>query len=447
MENKMKRLYKAAALAAAMLLSVTTAGCAAQETPYAVNDQNGFTVSVRYDANGGTFTTNTSVIVDSFNVETMNKNSDGQAEIALLSPDDPARGNDAFRAVNNGHFLAGWYRERVETTDENGQPAYTYRGRWDFENDRLAVDPGGTYSAAEPQMTLYAAWVPLLEVAFYSLETGEFMESLTYDPTEVSELHIPAWDIETGAIQMYDFPERDGYTFQRVCYDAAGEQAVDTPTLPLPDTVDYETGTAGEGTLRLYVEWTAGEWYRIYTAEQFAKNASVNGCYEICADLDFAGEVWPTSLMYGSFTGQIRGGGHTIRNVSLTQTNNSKINAGLFGSLTETAAITDLALDNVCFTLKAGTRVVDSCFGLLAGRITEGAELTNVQIRNSTLQIDSACYFGVSEYSIGLVCGIGDASAVTPADITCQVVGDDPDAFSAVVNGNTVIVAESVIPE
>lgn len=443
----MKRLNKAVALATAVLMAASLWGCGAQPSPYEVGDSEGFTVSVKYDAGAGTFTTNTSVIVDSFNVDTMTKNGDGQVEIPLLSPDDPARGNDAFRAVHNGHFLAGWYQERVETTDENGQPAYTYRGRWDFAADRLAVTPGGNYSSKQPQMTLYAAWVPLLEVAFYSLDTGEFMESFSYDPTELTELTLPAWDTETGAIEMFDFPEKEGYTFQKVCYDAAGEQAVDTATLPLPDTVDYETGTAGESTLRLYVGWTAGEWYRIHTAEQFVKNASVNGCYEICADLDFADEVWPTSLMYGNFAGQIRGNGHKIQNVTLTQTNNSKINAGLFGSLTETAAIRDLTLDNVCFTLQAGTRVVDSCFGLLAGRITENAVLTGVQILNSTLQIDSACYFGVSEYSIGLVCGMGDPSAVTPADITCQVVGDDPDAFSAVVNGNNVTIAESIIPE
>ena len=48
----------------------------------------------------------------------------------------------------------------------------------------------------------------------------------------------------------------------------------------------------------------------VYNVEQFLENASVNGNYEIHADLDFAGETWPSSLTYGNFTGSIKGNGH-----------------------------------------------------------------------------------------------------------------------------------------
>ena len=80
-------------------------GCNSSENPYDVNNEKGYTVSVKYDANGGFFTTNTSVIVDSYNINNVNKNSNGNAEIALLRPDDPARATDAFEATNNGYFL------------------------------------------------------------------------------------------------------------------------------------------------------------------------------------------------------------------------------------------------------------------------------------------------------------------------------------------------------
>ena len=53
-------------------------GCAGAKTPYQINDEEGFNVSVKYDANGGTFTTNVTVMVDSFNVSNMDKvTSDG----------------------------------------------------------------------------------------------------------------------------------------------------------------------------------------------------------------------------------------------------------------------------------------------------------------------------------------------------------------------------------
>lgn len=429
----MKRLIKASALAALTLVLVfAAAGCGSEPTPYETNNADNFTVSVKYDANGGLFTTNTSVIVDSYSAD--------EASVALLPPDDEARGTDAFRAAKNGHFLAGWYKERTAVTDAEGNTSYTYSGKWDFENDRLTVDPQGSYRAEEPVITLYAAWVPLFEIAFHSLETGEYLESFTYDPTSGAQLRVPAWDEETGAIEMYDFPEKSGYTFDKAYYDADGTTALDTETVIHPGVVDYETGTAKDAVLKVYLTWTEGEWYRIYTAEQFLENASVSGNYEIFADLDFEGEIWPTSLMYGNFSGQIRGNGHTLKNIAFEQTNNSKVNAGLFGNLTETAVLRDVTFENVTFTIKAGTRVVGTSYGLLAGTLSSGATLHGVAIKTSALQIDSACYFGVDDYAIGLVCGMGDAGAVKEKDISCTAVGDAPQTLRVTVNGNAVTV-------
>ena len=84
-----------------LLTVLLVTGCAEEPTPYEVNDAEHFTVSVKYDANGGTFTTNTAVIVDSYDAAATG------GKIALLSPDNALRRNDAFTAVNNGYFLAG----------------------------------------------------------------------------------------------------------------------------------------------------------------------------------------------------------------------------------------------------------------------------------------------------------------------------------------------------
>lgn len=432
----MRRFKIAAAAILVLAIAVLAAGCSAEATPYETNNAEGFTVSVKYDANGGIFTTNTSVIVDSYNVADVDTDSEGNAQIALLPPDNEARGNDAFTAMNNGYFLAGWYAERTQAADGS----YTYAKPWDFEADRLAVDPNGTYTSEEPVITLYAAWVPLFEMAFYSLDTGEYLESYSYDPTAESELLVPAWDEETGAIEMYDFPERSGYTYKAAYLDAAGTQPIDGDAVVHPGVVDPATGTAQNVVLDVYIDWTEGEWFHIYNAEQFLENASVNGNYEIHADLDFEGEIWPTSLMYGNFGGEIRGNGHTLKNITFTQTNNSKVNAGLFGHLTETATISDVTFENVSFTIEAGTRVVGTSYGLLAGTLSGEATLENVKIVSSVLQIDTSCYFGVDDYVIGLVCGMGDASAVPTAEITCAVVGEDPDSMTVTVSGNAVTV-------
>lgn len=413
-------------------------GCAGEATPYQINDKENYRVSVRYDANGGSFTTNTAVITDSYNLSELTTNSAGEAQIALISPDNSLRGKDAYTAQNNGYFLAGWYTQRTETEDDSGNVAYTYGGKWDFETDVLTVPGNGEYSSAEPVLTLYAAWVPVFQVEFYNLDSGELCGTLDFNPTETSEILIPSWDEETGAIDMQDFPEREGYTFKGVYYDEEGTQSVEGSSLTHTGIVDYDTGTAQNGTMKLYVDWTEGEWYHIYTAEQFVKNAGSKGCYVIHEDLDFTDEIWPTAMMYGNFNGIIQGNGHTFRNIELTQTNNSKVNAGLFGSLNETAQISDLAFENVTFTIKAGTRVVGTCYGLLAGTIADGMTMSNVSIKDSRLQIDSGCYFGADDYSIGLVCGMGSASAVDPSGITCEAVGDAPEKLVITVDDTMV---------
>lgn len=437
MVNKMKLKIKAGLIALLGLATITfVTGCSGDKTPYEINNDENYTVSVKYDANGGTFTTNTSVIVDSFNP-------DEQDKIALLDPNHPDRGNDAFEAAKNGYFLAGWYAERIETTDDEGNTIYSYSDKWDFDKDLLEVDKSKEYSADKPILTLYAAWVPLFEIEFYSLDSGEYMESYTFDPMTVEAIKVPAWDEKTGAIEMYQFPEKSGYTYNKAYFDKEGQEPLDTETLVHPGTVDYETGMAENSVLKLYVDWIEGEWYHIYNAEQFAENASISGNYEIHADLDFADEIWPTSLMYGNFTGSIKGNGYTMKNIELTQTNNSKVNAGLFGYLTETANISDLTFENVTFTLKKGTRVVGTSYGLFAGTISDTATISNVKILGSSLKIDSACYFGVDDYSIGLVCGMGNANVVDTAEITCEVVGKNPEKLNVIVNGNEVTIADA----
>ncbi len=430
MKQKIKlSVFSLLVLSCVLLLSA----CGEGATPYETNNKEGYNVSVRYDANGGTFTTNTSVIVDSFNT-------DGMSSVALISPDDARRDNDAFTVSKNGHFLAGWYKERQETVDDDGNKIYTYSGKWDFENDVLKIDNDKQYSADEPALTLYAAWVPLFEIEFYALDSGELVDTMQFDPTNSKELSVPAWSEETGAVEMYDFPKRDGYTYNTAFFDAEGTQELTSETLLHPGVVNEEDATTTDSVLKLYVDWTEGEWYRIYTVDQFIESASLTGNYELFADLDFQDEIWPTAFMYGNFSGTIKGNGHTIKNAQLTQTNNSKVNAGLFGYLSDTANISDVNFENITFTIKAGTRKVGTSYGLFAGTLSDKATINGVNILNSHLQIDSSCYFGVDDYSIGLVCGMGDSSKLSTAEIDCIAVGDNPEDVVITTAGNAITV-------
>ncbi len=421
----MKKFLTGCLLLAVLVLA---AGCQAELTPYEQNDASGYRVSVKFDAGEGIFTTNTSVIVDAYDLSQVKTDGSGMAQIPLIAPDHEARGNDAFAAVKNGCFLAGWYQERTETAD-----GYVYAGRWDFETDRLAVDPQGSYSSAEPVMTLYAAWVPLFQVDFQDRATGETLGSYAFDPAGEARLQVPQWDPETGVLEMHKFPRREGHTFEAAYYDAQGTQPVTTEALVHPGTVDYATGTARDNVLTVFLDWAEGEWYHIYNVEQFLENANVAGSYVLHADLDFADAIWPTALMYGNFTGTIEGNGHTISNVSVTQTNNAKSTAGLFGRLAETAELRDLKLENVTFTIQSGTRVAGTSYGLLAGAIADTARVENLTIRGGQLVIDARAYFGTEDYVIGLLTGMGRADV--DHDITCTVSGGEEAGLYAQADG------------
>ncbi len=433
--SKMKRkmLILGIILLAVLMLA---GGCAAERSPYEQNDEEGYTVSVRYDANGGYFTTNTSVIVDAYELNALPE-SGGKKTVALLSPEDASRGTDAFKPINNGYFLAGWYAERTESVDANGNVTYIYGKKWDFAKDRLEVDANGSYSSAQPVLTLYAVWAPLFQLEFYEQGTGTYISTLSFDPTAGQTFQIPAWDPETGTMEMYDFPEKEGCTFQNVSLDVEGTQPVTDTSFSHTGVLNADNGTADKSVMKLYVQYLDEEWYHIYTAEQFVKYAGLSVHYEICADLDFTDVIWPSTLMYGHFSGSVIGNGHTLSNITLEQTNNSKTNAGLFGLLTETAKITDLKLEHVTFTVKAGTRVAGTSYGLLAGSVSSGAQISGVQIADGILAIHSDCYFGTEEYDIGLVCGVGQTD-VDYSGITAQAVGDAPDTVHITVDGQQV---------
>lgn len=437
----MRSNIKAALIALIGLVTVFTAtGCGGKSSPYDTNDSEGYTVSVRFDANGGSFTTNTYSIVDSFNVKEIGTNGSGKAEIALIAPDNAARGKDAFNAYKENHFLAGWYKNRIENTDGNGNSYYTYSQKWDFDKDVLEVDPNGEFYSDSPVLTLYAAWIPMFEIQFYSLDSGELLKTYSYDPTSAESIILPEWSETSGRLEMHSFPERTGYTFEKAYYDQNAEAPIGTETVEHPGVIDYETGTAENHVLKLYTEWKEGEWFRIRTAKQFVDNATLSGNYEILADLDFSDVIWPTALMYGNFSGTINGNSHSFKNISFEQTNNTKVNAGLFGNITENAVITDISFENVTFTVRTGTRVAGTSYGLFAGTISKDAEINGISILSGSLQIDSSCYFGTDDYSIGLVCGNGSSASVPDAEIECVPVGDEPEKLEIAVNGNSVTV-------
>ena len=435
----MKMKTKAILLICLLVVAICVISGCAKKSLFESYDDDGFTVSVRFDANGGTMMTQVTAIIDTFNIANMNTNANGEVEIALLNPTDENRGTGNVCTpsyAQTGYYLAGWYTERTEDPDGEG---YVYSNPWNFETDRVHVKADGTYSASEPVLTLYAVWKPLLQVQVYDRATNELLSTITYDPTQET-VRMPEWKPEgSGSIYMNKLPEKSGYTFDKSYYDAEGTQLIDTATLVHPAETDEEATV-----MKIYVDWLEGEWYHIYSAKQLARKADPKGNYVICADLDFSKTDWPTEFMYGKFEGSIQtlNGEHfTLSNINVAQSMD-KSNAGLFGWISESAQISNVTFENVTFTIQKGS--IKQCYyGLFAGSISESAQIDNVSVTNSTLLIDSSIATTkdqlYSNYLIGLVCADGNSQCLTEAQISCSVTGNNG-AFTVVQDGNVVTI-------
>ncbi len=402
--------------------------CSGDQTPFESYDEDGYKVSGRFEANGGAFTTNVSVVTDFYDISTMTAGADGKISLPLIAPTDAGRGeSNYYTPTLEDHFLVGWYGQRTEASAGEG---YTYSDRWDFASDKLVLDPNGSYQSSQPVKTLYAAWAPMLQVAVYDRATGTLIDTVSYDPNVVESLDMPHWNEEKGIMEMEDIPGKSGYTFDAAYYDKEGTQPITTEKLVHTAVIDRATGVVTGAEMAIYVDWVEGEWYRISTVEQFIKNASVRGHYEILADLDFSDSYWPSVFLHSNFTGTIHGNGHTFSNISATQTqaNNKKNYSGLFGNVTGDAVIKDLTLENVTFMIEGGTMTMGANFGLFAGVISTEATIENVQILDSTLQISSKIYYNKdSDYFIGRVCAIGyDTAGISAAGIAVEAVNEVP---------------------
>ena len=174
-------------------------------------------------------------------------------------------------------------------------------------------------------------------------------------------------------------------------------------------------------------------WFQIHTPEQLLSKARPDGCYMLCADLDFSNSTWPPVFAKNKFNGVIVGAGHSISGIDLLQADNSQLMDGLFGALDENAIIHDVTFADVTYTIQSGSRMQGAAFGLLAGSVSSMADISGVSISGQLL-ISENCYPQES-YVIGLLCGSGNIPGVE-SDITCAIAEGSSDKISIEVDTN-----------
>lgn len=390
----MNHVKKALCLTLLALVIAALAGCGASKDQYAQNNANGYTVSVQFHANGGQFATNTYTITDSYKAA-------GKTELMLIAPNDPAR-SEPQTAERNGYFLAGWYAECTETgeKDAEGNPICTYSGYWDFATDTLPVEAGKSYSAEEPVLHLYAAWVPNFTYEFYDFATGELVETVPINPLNPKELELElsTWDQNTGRVNKKDIPVKSGYTFNALYLDAEGTKKVEDAAINHSGTIDQETAVATGDVMKLYVDYMEGSFKAVYTAQDLMDNLSSGNDVIVMEDLDFTGITWDPFVWAYPYGGKLMGNGHKLSNITVdiapeNVNGQEYLYAGLFGKLEETAVIADVTFENLQVNVKEGTLGFGDyenhiAIGLLAGETSEGATVKNVTFENCGIQIN-----------------------------------------------------------
>ncbi len=445
MEKKTKIIIALAAACAGTLVL----GACAEESPYPDLAEQGYTVSVCFDLNGGKALENENVrIVDTYRL------SDVQKGVKLVRPDDPRRTENPVNISRVGYFLAGWYQVRNYRTDDENyvldedgcrvldeyqQPiplevdedrgnividfeaasvhgksfGYTYADPWDFDTSVFGgADFDYEYKEGEVALTLYAAWVPFYSYQLYGeTETGwEVFADYKFDPTQADAeenrtLAIPAWNTETGALDYgkLSIDVSREKTFLRAYTDSAMEsQPVEV--LENKGTWDPVTATSENGYSAYYAEWDDGLWYRIGKAEQLVANAALNHNFELTADIDFAagtdGEApaWPQAFSTGRFMGSIRGNGHAIKNVTVRQTDSSNTRGGLFGTIADGCVFDNVRFTGLTYRLEEASVEVGSLFGAFAGSVEDGAVMKDVTVQG-TLHIGMDVYIPRGVYN------------------------------------------------
>ena len=434
-----------AVIAAALIIGVIIAIINGSKSYFDTYEKEGFTVSVTFDSNGGTFKGSDSSIVDLYNPDNI-----GEDGIKLLAPDDERRDkNNIMQVTNPGYFLAGWYTERTPIDENDPDAGYTYSGKWDFENDRVMIDPDERYSADESVLTLYAAWVPYYSFEIYT--TDESGNSYLLSTVSALNLTIPEWHEGDVTLSMDNFPTREGYTLipDSICYFDTMEKVTateDGSKKIITGEWDELTATSKTPTIRLYTEWQEGKTYNIYSVDDLVKNADTEGYYYLHADLDFSNTDWPAAFLNGKFNGKIFGNGRTISNVSFESTSRSTLSGGMFSSFGESAYIENVKFENITHTIDLMAVAQDATFGLLAGSASNGATFKDVTLSGKLVFGDNCSSLAASDnFTIKTLIGNGDTTGITEDGITVQKQNADNTSFDVKVNedGTVTVVSGS----
>lgn len=336
----MKKLFRRVLIATAVMVSALAAGTFTACARGSLEEQKreeGYTYTVTYDANGGTFgsnSTRTYALVKPNSPTPAPGYVDGKTQASVKVPTrtdyelvgEVADDNDDDK--NEEALLSkSWF---IAKTDENGNVVYEGEGEnrapvllsekpWDFVKDKVTGD-----------VTLVAQWTQKLnfslciaevdaetnqttlkEIRSYTVKKGDTIVDKLYNKVN-GEIVRRADNIkvkQTGYTLLDFYLDENYQTLLDTDYAHPGLRVIGTET-------DPETGVTTEvksSTVVIYAKFLKGR-FDFITANTKKTLTGTSNWY-VLEDVDYAGEAaWDA---VGEFKGTIYGNGYTLKNVKV----------------------------------------------------------------------------------------------------------------------------------
>ncbi len=204
---------------------------------------------------------------------------DGTKDSTYIVDPNVLETNPLDQISKAGYHIEGWYQ--TKTTNDDG--SITYSDKWDFANDKMALDG----------VTLYAKW-EINRVYTYELY---------YIDKDGKEVYLDEYEVEEGDKFKDVFLEvKDVEGFTSLGYlDENGNKWNDKFTHP---------GGDQDLAIKVYLDLIEGEYTTVKTRRQFTSAISKNANIYLLNDIDLDGY----ELCFDSYSGIILGNGYKLSN-------------------------------------------------------------------------------------------------------------------------------------
>ena len=410
----MKKVFKRVWIAAAVMVTAFAAGalssCTYDEDPEDKLDKQGYSYRVTYDANGGTFgsnTTRTYALVKENSLTPAPGYVDADTQASVKKPTrrnyemiGEAEDDNDDDVNDEAMQTMSWF---VAKTDENGNIVYEGEGDnkvpvlvsnepWNFMKDRVTED-----------VTLVAMWKEVYRFSICLVDTDEKGEKKT---KEVRRFDVQPGDTiverlykkDKGQTELIRRPDYINFkvtnytlldfyldeafaTLLPVDYAHPGTRQVEEE-VENPETGEKEMVTLPTNTVTIYIQYLAGK-YEFITNNNTPTLTEESNWYFL-EHTDFKGKEM-TAL--SNFKGTIYGNGYAMKNfvvkATLTKPSATMAFYSMFGNMN--GIVENLTMQNA--TLKATTPYGGKVLGehkvsFIANTFGEKASMKNVTLQD-----------------------------------------------------------------